>query len=167
MTIGYSYNMIENALARVFGVDEPFIAPLRARINGLQRNGMTPDKPGRGKVIKYRTEDAYDYALALSLAEFGMTPLVILKQFNLGYFRNKLLPELDKKSPTKESSHQLMLAYSPTLFREDRYGQILPATTWHFWDDGSATISDLALSVALINVSELRRRVDVALAEDC
>jgi hypothetical protein len=70
----FAYADVEHALAEVFEATGEALVSLRGRLKAFQKAGITPDSPGRGRVIRYSVSDVYDWALCLSLADFGMTP---------------------------------------------------------------------------------------------
>lgn len=80
----YSYRQVEDALAKALDIPPHPIAPLRARLKVFQRIGFTPEKPGRGKVIRYAITDIYDWALGLALADLGLDPKAIAAMIEPG-----------------------------------------------------------------------------------
>lgn len=73
----YPYKTVEKALARLHVVGPAGWGAFRGRIQHLQRLGMVPASPGRGKRIEYTLEDAAKWAFALELEEFGIDPAVV------------------------------------------------------------------------------------------
>lgn len=93
----YGYAAVEAALARVFLENSKNIAPLRGRLKAFQRAGLTPESPGRGRVIRYTIANIYDWALALALADFGLPPESIIPFIKQGYFYDDYLPTIAKE----------------------------------------------------------------------
>jgi len=73
----WSYAEVETALARLHMCPPEKIGALRGRLQHLQKLGLKPSSPGKGKRISYSAEDAAQWALALELAEFGVDPIGI------------------------------------------------------------------------------------------
>lgn len=80
----YTYRQVEDALARALDIPPHPIAPLRGRLKVFQRLGLTPEKPGQGKVIRYTIADIYDWALGLALADLGLDPKAIVAMIEPG-----------------------------------------------------------------------------------
>ena len=87
----YPYKVVEAALARLHVENPSAMGAFRGRLKHLQRIGLVPSSPGRGKRIEYSFEDVAKWALALEVAEFGIDPLVIrqlvLSAWSGGIFR--------------------------------------------------------------------------------
>jgi hypothetical protein len=65
---GFTYAIIETALARIFDVDAVGQKTwLRARIQHLRRLGLVAESPGKGRTIIYKHEHADRWLLALLL----------------------------------------------------------------------------------------------------
>jgi hypothetical protein len=92
----FGYAKVEEALAKVFKTNKRTLLALRGRLKSFQRAGLTPQKPGRGKVIKYTIYDVYDWAWALALADFGLDPQAIFSLVQKGYFKADYLGVIEK-----------------------------------------------------------------------
>lgn len=72
---GYGYAAVESALAQVFGVDQNGQHGwLRGRIKHLQKLGLQPKGPGKGRTISYRLEDIEKWLIAIEMEHFGIDP---------------------------------------------------------------------------------------------
>jgi hypothetical protein len=75
---GYGYATVEKALAKVFNADPGAQrGALRGRIKHLQRLGLTPKRPDKGRIIKYSDAAVWAWMIALELEEFGLDPTII------------------------------------------------------------------------------------------
>ena len=80
MADGYSYAVVEKALAEVFGADAVAQkGPFRGRIKHLQRLGLPAGGPGRGQKISYSYAQICDWLIALELEEFGIDPTLAVR----------------------------------------------------------------------------------------
>jgi hypothetical protein len=75
----YTYAEVEGALAHVFTVEVDQSGAFRGRIKHLQRLGLTPESPGKGKKIAYDVEWVMIWAFCLELSQFGIDPTAIMK----------------------------------------------------------------------------------------
>jgi hypothetical protein len=114
----WNYKQLEAALAEIFEVapgrarGTGNLLVLRGRLKSFQRVGLTPSSPGRGKVIRYRINDIYTWALGLALADFGLGPESIARILEQpwvdGYYTEAL------RSPKGE---HLFFVLSPYVLR--------------------------------------------------
>ncbi len=70
----YTYKVVERALMLLHDIDAETRGAFRGRIQHLQRLGVTPSSPGKGKHIEYSYEDVAKWAFLLQLEEFGIDP---------------------------------------------------------------------------------------------
>ena len=159
----FGYAAVETALAEAFKTNQRTLLSLRARLKSLQRAGLTPDNPGRGKVIRYRRGDVYDLSLAASLADFHLDAQAICAIVKMGYFASHWVPEIEAKpdEPDKADTH-LFFGILPTLF----FGSpTVPAPYILLWGSeiSAAKIASYGGRVGLIDLTDLKRRVDDAL----
>ena len=76
----YSYATVERALARVFAVNEASRPGwFRARLQNFRRLGLTPSRPGRGKVVAYTLQDIDEWVLAFELIHFRVDPTLTVE----------------------------------------------------------------------------------------
>jgi hypothetical protein len=92
----FGYAKVEDALGKVFKTNKRTLPALRGRLKSFQRAGLTPQKPGRGKVIKYTIDDVYDWAWALALADFGLDPQAICSLVQNGSFKANYLGVIEE-----------------------------------------------------------------------
>ena len=90
----FGYAEVEAALANVFASRGEHLLAMRGRLKAFQKAGMTPETPGRGKVIRYTIEYIYDWAFGLALADFGLTPSKIITFVKKGYFIKSYIPRI-------------------------------------------------------------------------
>lgn len=74
---GYSYSVVEGALARALGIPEQARSALRGRLKHLQTRGLSAGSPGKGKRIEYDDEAVIRWLLALRLESLGLDPAAI------------------------------------------------------------------------------------------
>lgn len=81
---GYSYAMVETALARVFDLNAADQkGRLRGRIQHLRRLGLPSGGPGSGKTIAYDFDAIVMWLIALELEEFGIDPRLAVKMVKI------------------------------------------------------------------------------------
>jgi hypothetical protein len=73
-----SYSPVEAALVRTYGVRKRDIGRFRARITFLQKGGLLGVSPGKGKALRYTPDLIHRLIFATELAEFGVSPSVVL-----------------------------------------------------------------------------------------
>ena len=72
----YRYAEVEAALAKMHHIAPDAIGAFRGRIKHLQKIGVVPSSPGRGKKISYNFGAVAVWAFCLQVAEFGVDPTV-------------------------------------------------------------------------------------------
>lgn len=70
----YRYGEVQTALAKLHGAYPDHIGAFKGRLQHLQKLGLVPSSPGRGKSIFYTYNDVARWAFALELLELGMDP---------------------------------------------------------------------------------------------
>ncbi len=75
--MSYRYAQVEAVLAKLHDVDEAGMGAFRGAIIHLQRLGVVPSSPGRGKKIVYSLENTAVWAICFELSEFGFDPKAI------------------------------------------------------------------------------------------
>jgi hypothetical protein len=88
---GFSYAVVETALAKVFGADA--MAQKRAfrgRLQHLRRLGLPSGARGRGKAITYAKANIYELGFCLECEELGIIPTIAmgLLESHHGYILN-------------------------------------------------------------------------------
>jgi len=149
----FAYSKVEAALCKVFDARGDGIASLRGRLKSFQRSGLTPETPGRGKVIRYTMSNIYDWALALTLADFGVTPDKITKLVLPGAFINSI-------EIYRETGESVFLCIAPRSFSGNDFVFSLKTTA----DDITPGMLEWAgFACAIINLSRLKAEVDQAI----
>ncbi len=151
----FAYSKVEAALCKVFDARGDGLSSLRGRLKSFQRSGLTPETPGRGKVIRYNMSNIYDWALALTLADFGVTPDKITKLVLPGDFLNSI-------EIYRETGKDVYLCIAPRSFSGLDFVFSLKTTS----DDivPEKLLSEWAgFACAIINLSQLKARVDQAI----
>jgi hypothetical protein len=178
---GFPYSAVERALARVHLIPEATMGLFRGRLQHLQRLGMVPASPGRGRKISYEKSDVFLWAFALEIAEFGIDPKVFRKMVEISW--PAVSPHLLKESGAPDR----YFFFSPSFIGKDfpkTYQQTLNnqrGVPFSFTPRVISTLSELeALAgshplalrtldrfmsrYGMINLSRLRREVESALA---
>ncbi len=73
------YKDVEIVLARLNGITTEALSTFKGRIIHLQRVGLSPSTPGRGKKIEYTIYDLLLWAYCFELEQFGLDPTLIAK----------------------------------------------------------------------------------------
>ncbi len=79
----FRYAEVEAALAKIHRVPDESLGAFRGRIKHLQKLGVVPSSPGKGKKITYNFGAAVVWAYCLQLAEFGTDPTDIKTFYNI------------------------------------------------------------------------------------
>src|SRR5262245_57919365 len=80
MVGGYAYAAVEKALAAVFSIDlATRKGAFRGRIQNLQRLGLAPKWPGKGRTVTYNDAAVWAWMIALEAEEFGVEPQMIAR----------------------------------------------------------------------------------------
>jgi hypothetical protein len=74
---GYTYSVVESALAAVLGIPEDARGALRGRLKHLQTCGLSAGSPGKGTRIEYDDEAVIRWLLALRFENLGLDPRAI------------------------------------------------------------------------------------------
>jgi len=73
--ISFTYDQVETALVNAFRVPDDKVKALRARLRHYANLGIAPaERPGKGKHISYKFEDAVIWAIALDFSHLGFGP---------------------------------------------------------------------------------------------
>ena len=179
----YRYAEVEDALIAVAGVPESYRTALRARLKNLSRLGVRKEAPGKGARVSYDFDDVCLWAFCLELAQFGMDPA------RVAMMSSRLWLSVGSALSGEHHDEDLIFAANPVfLSREaqeghDGRGKTDQGLFQIDWEEPSARMvypaSELASLVysasdrtsrlpnrtVLINLSDLRRRTEVALAK--
>lgn len=154
----FGYAEVEGALAKVFAARGQHLLAMRGRLKAFQRAGLTPETPGRGKVIRYTIENIYDWAFGLALADFGLPPSSIIKFVKKGYFVKSYIPRIEKMD-----GDALFFCLLPYVLKE--YDEFeFPFIMMEGSKISADKINGVGGSVALINLTKLKSDLDRALA---
>jgi len=77
----FTYQEVENAIARLHHVPSARTGTFKARIRNFQRVGLIPSSPGKGLRIRYDIEDVIRWALCFEFSEIGLLPEQIKRIF--------------------------------------------------------------------------------------
>jgi hypothetical protein len=172
----YTYATVERTLAKAFAIGPASMGAFRGRIQHLQRLGMVPASPGKGRKISYERKHIYKWALGLELEEFGIDPSLtkfIVESFVWRHAERYLLGDT-------ETSDKLLVFYPNMLSGFAQYAdkRIVAAFLCHtvsnlaeldaFQGDPQLQVSSELLSdrLGMINLGRLRRAVREGLASD-
>lgn len=158
----YGYAQVEAALLAVFDVKGEHVAKLRSRLKMFQKVGLTPSKPGRGKIIKYTISNVYDWGFAVALADFGLDLPEVCELVKMDYFATSWVPGIKER----EGSDALYCILFPHTFSPQKRVKGAPPflLQWESEINGNG-ISELGGRLSLINLSQLKGSLDQALAQ--
>jgi hypothetical protein len=156
----FGYAEVESALGKVFVDANMSILALRGRLKAFQRAGLTPESPGRGKVIKYSVGNVYNWALALALADFGITPEAIVSFVKNGYLIDNYLPTI-----AKLNNDNLFLCLLPYALNKNEDFPF-PFLMIEGAKISASMIAELGGRAAFVDLSRLKMEVDDALMRD-
>lgn len=170
----FTYGQVERALARVHEVAPKAMGAFKGRIKKLQEQKIVPAAPGKGQRILYRALDVYLWGYCLELSEFGMDPKIIRVFVDLTWApaswkgQLKVSAAMSAGAPGNEDEDQVLL-FDPNLL-----------SRWYIVDGMQAGKVEAAIHPAsvlardplkllkyrqgLLNLTELRRRIDRELA---
>jgi hypothetical protein len=157
----FGYAKVEEALAKVFKTNKRTLLALRGRLKSFQRAGLTPQKPGRGRVIKYTVYDVYDWAWALALADFGLYPQAICSLLRNGSFKTNYLRVIEE---TKDDNW--FCAVFPYVLKAPELSEhkiLIPFLMFKGSELSAEKILGLGGRLALIDMTGLKNSVDEAL----
>src|SRR6202035_3179042 len=177
----FTYAQVQRALAAVHHIPADNMGWFRGRITNLQKLGMVPDSPGKGRRVAYRREHVFVWAMALEFSKWGWDPGVIktiLPQY-WGGIRTVLLEECSGPDKYFVFQPNLLGRLAPQDEQEtpNRPGAPYKITVPIVSDlaeleQGSKTDQARALldrfqdEHGKINLSRIRREIDAALAGD-
>jgi hypothetical protein len=78
MPLGFSYAMVEAALAEMHDIAPDSVPALRSRFGAFQRGGLLGKQPGRGGRLQYGPDELHRVVLAFELTQAGMSPTTVL-----------------------------------------------------------------------------------------
>jgi hypothetical protein len=100
---GFSYAVVETALAKVFGADAMAQkGAFRGRLQHLRRLGLPSGGVGRGKTITYTKANIYELGFCLECEELGIIPTLAVNL--LERHRDRILrayERAEQNSPTE------------------------------------------------------------------
>ena len=108
------YWMVEHSLVRTFAIGSGNLTAFRSRIGELQRGGIfgAENQPGKGTKLVYSADQFCRLVFALSLAQFGLAPTLILRVVR-DYWATQLEPIFRK------AVREFGLAYVDTTQNND------------------------------------------------
>jgi len=158
----FNYARVEAALGKVFETNVRSLPILRARLKSFQRVELTPSSPGRGKVIRYTREHIYNWAMALTLADFGLDPEPIARLLRMNWFNEFYVPEMKKLK--KASDEHLFFALMPYVIQDPLFiDRNTPFLILRGRDISGEKITKLGGRLALIDMTALKESVDAVI----
>jgi hypothetical protein len=157
----FTYAQVESALAEVHKVSPNALGSFRGRIKHLQKLGVVPESPGRGRRISYELQHVFVWAFCLELSEFGIDPAVVKAFFDTLW--HPLLREFMLKPKNKKERY---FRFYPNMLSRWflREGNHVGLITWDVVDDLSKPLGGAAVTrIGIINLSYVRREVQKAL----
>jgi hypothetical protein len=127
--MGYSYAVVEQAFATVFGMRR---AILHGRIAHLRRLGLALEYPGKGKRITYENDTIDLWYLALVLAHLRMDPILVVEIVNANRDQLRRIFALARKARRPEDHIIIMLDFSVALDQlpQISYGRASESMPW-------------------------------------
>src|SRR5215211_6487532 len=150
----YSYAIVEAALAKVHKIDEGSMGAFRGRIQHLQRLGIVPARPGKGKRVAYTQEDIFLWAFCLELSEFGISPSAI-KHIVANYWINYGIRDCFDQNPEKDHVDRYLLL-DPNLLNEDQKKSFFKVS---ISSDLLKNLHVFKFRAIVVNVSNVRRQL--------
>ncbi|WP_237480293.1 hypothetical protein [Lichenibacterium dinghuense] len=179
----YRYAEVEDALIAVAGVPESYRTALRARLKNLSRLGVKKEAPGKGTRVSYDFDDVCLWAFCLELAQFGMDPArVAMMAYRLWLSVGPVLTGGQHDEDMIFAANPVFLSREAQERHDDR-GKTDQGLFQIDWNENSVRMvypaSELAAVVCsapkrtsrlpnrtvLVNLSDLRRRIEDALAK--
>jgi hypothetical protein len=80
-----TYANVEDTLALIHGIKSKDRGAFRARIKHIQRIGIVPSSPGKGRKIDYAIEDIFKWAFCLQLIEFSIDPILVKELYEYSW----------------------------------------------------------------------------------
>lgn len=176
----YTYAQVLSALTAVHSIPASEMGWFRSRITNFQKTGLVPSSPGKGRRVAYRREDVFLWAMALEFSKWGWDPALInwlvqnlwvsmspiLLEASVGpdkyfYFQPNLLGKLVPKGERESVVRAGARPKIDSAFASDFDELEKQAET----DKARAFLKRFRDEHGKINLSRVRREVDVALAE--
>jgi hypothetical protein len=183
-----TYKQVETALAKIHFVHENAMGALRGRIKHFQKLGIVTSSPGRGKKKTYEIYDLLLWTYCLELSQFGIDPTIIKV-----VLPNTMPFFIDAIEKVDRSRVDIYLVWHPNIMsaymQKSEGGEHFNAAAASYGirvlegdrtflskiDEGLIPKVDPGLRptslevfgrrVALLNVSRLKRQLEVALSE--
>jgi hypothetical protein len=158
--MAYNYAIVEAALAKVHKIGEGSMGAFRARIQHLQKLGIVPARPGKGKRVAYTQEDILLWAFCLELSEIGISPSAI-KDIVAKYWVHYGIRDCFHQNPEKDDIDRYLLL-DPNLLNENRNKSFFKVS---ISSDLLKNLHIFKFRTIVVNVSNVRRQLLNAVEE--
>jgi hypothetical protein len=183
-----TYKQVETALAKLHFVHQNAMGAFRGRIKNFQKLGIVTSSPGRGKKKLYEVYDLMLWAFCFELSELGIDPKIMK-----AVLPNTMPFFLDAIEKVDRSRVDVFLVWHPNIMaaymQKSEGGEHFNAAAASYGvrvlegdrtflskiDEGLTPKVDFGMRptsfevfsrrVALLNVSRLKRQLEVALSE--
>lgn len=170
-----AYSVVEAALAKINHVPEASLGAFRGRISNLKRIGLVASSGGRGKKILYDMTDVWKLAFYIELTQSGIDPTAMKDYFSnatadiITAFNRVYLADADIYYGFGLNIMTGSFYYGEKLTKENI--DIVGAIAGSEFDARDLSVEKInnqlrSRRVILLNISQLRRDLDRALASE-
>jgi hypothetical protein len=167
----FSYKDVERILFDIYGNSNrpsgQSIGALRGRIKNLQKIGLSPSNPGRGKRVSYHYEDLARWAICFELAEIGFDPSTI-KRFIEAHW-NSIFPTFHKTDDAD------LVVFCPSCLSDNKspisqYNPNLSSFLLFISANDDVRLSELIKShprIIILNIRNVSESLGIAIEDGC
>ena len=171
----FRYAQVERALARANGLPltDEVMKTFRGRLRNLQKIGLSPAQPGKGRTILYAPRDLMFWAVCLELSQAGLPPSTVKEIMDAGIISDSAFVMttvfVDKNEPIDK-----YLLIQPEFLSWHIEGQTAKRLSERDKQKRVVTIHTLEVLVSrglssrsiLINLSATQRRMAAAIEDE-